>query len=101
MYTGKSRLSAACLAIAAFTSSTSLLATDYTWTGQGGDNGWRTPANWGRTDTKYPGNADRAIFPEGCTAEVELGATNNYEAVSQLRVLAGADEGTLFPAAPL
>ncbi|MBR1920611.1 MAG: hypothetical protein IJ829_01250, partial [Kiritimatiellae bacterium] len=66
-----------------------LFATDYTWTGGGDDNGWRTPENWGET-TKYPGNGDRMIFPEGCTAEVELGAVNNYEAVSYVRVLAGA-----------
>lgn len=67
-------------------------ATDYTWTGGGGDDhGWRTPANWGRTDNKYPKSGDRAIFPANCTAEVELGATNNYEAVSQLRILAGAN----------
>ena len=71
--------------------STATFATDYTWTGKGGDDhGWRTPANWGRTDNKYPVSGDRAIFPENCNAEVELGATNNYEAVNQLKVLAGA-----------
>ena len=68
-----------------------LVAAEYTWTGAGGDDhGWRTPANWGRTDNKYPVSGDRAIFPENCNAEVELGATNNYEAVNQLKVLAGA-----------
>ena len=71
--------------------STATFATDYTWTGGGGDDhGWRTPANWGRADNKYPVSGDRAIFPENCNAEVELGATNNYEAVNQLKVLAGA-----------
>ena len=80
----------AVLSITALTSM-SLFATDYTWTGGGGDDhGWRTPANWGRTDNKYPVSGDRAIFPAGCTAEVELGATNNYEAVSQVRIMAGA-----------
>ena len=80
----------AILSITALTSM-SLFATDYTWTGGGGDDhGWRTPANWGRTDNKYPVSGDRAIFPAGCSAEVEIGATENYEAVAQLRVLAGA-----------
>lgn len=75
---------AACASFSAF-------ATDYTWTGGGDDDhGWRTPANWGRTDNKYPGSGDRAIFPAGCSAEVEIGATNNYEAVSQVRIMAGA-----------
>ncbi|MBQ2624044.1 MAG: hypothetical protein IJG18_03005 [Kiritimatiellae bacterium] len=68
----------------------SLFATDYTWTGVGDDNGWRTPANWGQT-TKYPQGGDRAIFPAGCTAEVKIGAVENYDAVAQLRVLAGAN----------
>ena len=68
-----------------------LVAAEYTWTGAGGDDhGWRTPANWGQT-VNYPGSGDRAIFPADCTAEVELGATNNYEAVNQLKVLAGAN----------
>ena len=79
----------AVLSITALTSM-SLFATEYTWTGGGDDDhGWRTPANWGQT-TKYPQSGDRAIFPENCSAEVELGATNNYEAVSQVRIMAGA-----------
>ena len=78
-------------ALAVLISATSLFATDYTWTGGGDNHDWRTPANWGRTDKKYPVSGDRAIFPADCTAEVELGATNNYEAVTQLRVLAGAN----------
>ena len=77
----------AVLSITALTSM-SLFAIDYTWTGGGDDNGWRTPANWGRTDNKYPVSGDRAIFPAGCMAEVELGATTNYEAVSPTRASA-------------
>lgn len=80
------------VAVCATLFSVAAFATDYTWTGGGGDDhGWRTPANWGRTDNKYPVSGDRAIFPENCNAEVELGATNNYEAVNQLKVLAGAN----------
>ena len=79
------------VAVCATLFSAAAFATDYTWTGEGGDDhGWRTPANWGQT-TKYPQGGDRAIFPADCTAEVELGATNNYEAVNQLKVLAGAN----------
>lgn len=80
------------MAICAALFSAETFATDHTWTGGGGDDhGWRTPANWGRADNKYPVSGDRAIFPENCNAEVELGATNNYEAVNQLKVLAGAN----------
>ena len=79
------------VAVCAALFSVAAFATDYTWTGGGGDDhGWRTPSNWGQT-TKYPVSGDRAIFPENCNAEVELGATNNYEAVNQLKVLAGAN----------
>ncbi|MBR1921704.1 MAG: hypothetical protein IJ829_06855, partial [Kiritimatiellae bacterium] len=67
----------------------SLFAIDYTWTGEGDDALWTNPANWGQT-TKYPGSGDRATFPENCTAEVEIGSVNNYQAVSMLKVCAGA-----------
>ena len=77
---------AVCVALFSITA----FATDYTWSGGGDDHGWRTPANWGQA-TKYPGSGDRAIFPADCTAEVEIGATDNYDTVKYLRVMNNAN----------
>lgn len=78
----------------------SAFATEYTWTGGGADHGWRTPANWSSSNSnKYPVSGDRIIFPANCVAEVELGATDNYEAVSQVQIQAGASV-RFYPADP-
>jgi len=60
-----------CTAFVLLTAATAALATDRTWTGQGGDNRWLTPQNWSG-NVAPSGNADVAIFPAGTPAAVLL-----------------------------
>lgn len=77
------------VAVCATLFSVAAFATDYTWTGGGGDdNGWRTGANWGRTDNKYPsGTGDIALFTADAPVEVVLGAD---EKIKTMTIAAGA-----------
>jgi hypothetical protein len=77
------------VAVCAALFSVAAFATDYTWTGGGGDDhGWRTPANWGQTDNKYPsGTGDIALFTADAPVEVVLGAD---EKIKTMTIAAGA-----------
>ena len=48
-------------------------ATNYTWTGGGGDGRWTTPANWGGSG--YPsGTSDAVIFNTDATVLLDTDA---------------------------
>ena len=92
------------LGFSLFTSTVSLFATDYTWTGGGEDANWTTPANWSPS-TDYPkSTADKAIFPRGkpivvtindnlTVGKIDLNDYNYADAADSINVVFRGKEG--------